>query len=192
MGDFNGENYNDKFIGDLVNFVAGDKFQTMFETFFLTHALKFTNDEEHRLEYYDLYKTFHDLFDEQLEDFCKLQGYTQTEFMKRCREASTQDEKAKHYIDILLSSVEYETFVKLMKIMRPVAELRASSGKTSAAANPKPEGKAAAGGYGQSTAKSSKQLDLESSDRAESKVTEAPMPVADAKAALREEKLSSK
>ena len=119
-------------------------------------------------------------------------------FMKRCREASTQDEKAKHYIDILLSSVEYETFVKLMKIMRPVAELRASSGKTSAAANPKPEGKAAAaavaaaGGYGQSPAKSSKQLDLESSDRAESKVAEAPMPVADAKAALREEKLSSK
>ncbi len=32
--------------------------------------------------------------------------------------------KAKHYIQILLSSVEYDTFVKLMKIMRPVAERR--------------------------------------------------------------------
>jgi hypothetical protein len=45
--------------------------------------------------------------------------------MKKCRAASTQDTKAGHYINILLSSVEYETFVKLMKIMRPVAEQRA-------------------------------------------------------------------
>lgn len=79
MGDFNGDNYNDKFIGELVNFVAGDKFQTMFETFFLTHAAKFTNDEEHKLEYYELYQTFHDLFDQQLEDFCRQQDFTQTE-----------------------------------------------------------------------------------------------------------------
>lgn len=44
--------------------------------------------------------------------------------MARCKEASTEDPKAKHYIDILLSSVEYDTFVKLMKIMRPVAAAR--------------------------------------------------------------------
>lgn len=79
MGDFNGDNYRDKFIGELVNFVAGDKFQTMFESFFLTHATKFTDDEEHRLEYYDLYQTFHGLFDEQLEVFCRNQGMSQTE-----------------------------------------------------------------------------------------------------------------
>lgn len=29
-----------------------------------------------------------------------------------------------HYINILLSSVEYDTFVKLMRIMRPVAVAR--------------------------------------------------------------------
>lgn len=46
--------------------------------------------------------------------------------MKMCRSATTKDEKAKHYIDILLSSVEYETFIKLMHIMRPVAEKRLS------------------------------------------------------------------
>lgn len=44
--------------------------------------------------------------------------------MKRCREATTDDPKAKHYLDILLSSVEYETFVKLMRLMRPVAQQR--------------------------------------------------------------------
>lgn len=29
-----------------------------------------------------------------------------------------------HYIQILVSSAEYETFVRLMKIMRPIAESR--------------------------------------------------------------------
>ena len=45
-------------------------------------------------------------------------------FMKRCRDASTEDEKAQHYINILISSAEYDTFVKLMRIMRPVAEAK--------------------------------------------------------------------
>ena len=46
------------------------------------------------------------------------------EFMVKCRNASSDDAKAKHYIEILLSSVEYDTFVKLMRIMRPVAQSR--------------------------------------------------------------------
>ncbi len=44
--------------------------------------------------------------------------------MKRCREATTEDPKAKHYVNILMSSVEYTTFIQLMRIMRPVAEQR--------------------------------------------------------------------
>lgn len=44
--------------------------------------------------------------------------------MRRCREATQLDSKAKHYIDILMSSVEYDTFVKLMRLMRPVAAHR--------------------------------------------------------------------
>jgi hypothetical protein len=56
MGDFNGKNYKDKFVADLVTFVAGDKFQTMFENFFLTHATEFTNEEEHKLRYYEIYQ----------------------------------------------------------------------------------------------------------------------------------------
>ena len=44
--------------------------------------------------------------------------------MIKCRNARAGDEKAKHYIDILLSSVEYDTFIKLMRVMRPVAENR--------------------------------------------------------------------
>lgn len=53
-------------------------------------------------------------------------------FMKRCREATTHDPKAKHYMDILLSSVEYDTFVKLMRLMRPVAQQRLMSTESDA------------------------------------------------------------
>ena len=109
--------------------------------------------------------------------------------MKRCRAASTADEKAKHYINILLSSVEYETFVKLMKIMRPVAELRASAAKTAAA--PKAEGKNSLQGIN-SPAKMSKQdagMDLDS--RAEAKSGKSP--IAEAKTPVsHQEKSSSK
>ena len=127
MGDFDGTNYKDTFIAELVTFVAGDGFQTMFETFFIEHALQFSSAEEHQLIYYDIYLKFHKMFEGRLEDFCNQTKVTESEFMIQCRAAREKDEKAKHYIDILLSSVEYETFVKLMKIMRPVAESRLSS-----------------------------------------------------------------
>ena len=79
MGDFNGSNYRDRFIGELVNFVAGDKFQSMFENFFLTYAIEFTSEEEHKLKYYELYQTFHTLFEKQLEKFCQEMDMSQSE-----------------------------------------------------------------------------------------------------------------
>jgi hypothetical protein len=62
-GDFVGSNYDNQFVGDLVCFVANDEFQTKFETFFLTYALEFTNDEEHKLRYTELYEEFHQMFE---------------------------------------------------------------------------------------------------------------------------------
>jgi len=78
---FNGELYNDKFIANLVAFVASDKFQTMFENYFVVHALEFTNDEEHKLRYYELYQKFNDLFEEQLDSFCDSEGMSQSELV---------------------------------------------------------------------------------------------------------------
>jgi hypothetical protein len=124
MGDFNSANYSDDFIADLVTFVAADDFQSMFENFFIQHAMEFSYDAEHKLKYYEIYQEFHGMFESQLESFCKRRNISQADFMTRCRSARESDPKAKHYIDILLSSVEYETFVKLMRIMRPVAESR--------------------------------------------------------------------
>lgn len=66
------------------------------------------------------------MFEARLELFCKNKGIPQSEFLKRCREATAEDEKSKLYMNILLSSVEYETFVKLMYIMKPVAERKLS------------------------------------------------------------------
>lgn len=122
MGDFNPSNYQDDFVADLVGFVAGDDFQALFEGFFLKYAPEFEFGEEQKLRYYEIYQDFHDLFESKLEDFCASKGCTQAEFMKRAREATADDEKSKLYMNILLSSVEYETFVKLMYIMKPVAE----------------------------------------------------------------------
>lgn len=127
MGDFDGANYEDGFIAELVTFVAGNSFQSMFEAFFIEHATKFSLEEEHQLHYYEIYQQFHEMFEGQLEEFCNRSNMTETDFMIRCRAAREKDEKAKHYVDILLSSVEYETFVKLMKIMRPLAESRLST-----------------------------------------------------------------
>jgi hypothetical protein len=89
--DFNGSNYDDAFLGDLVNFVASNSFQSMFEQYFLSHALFFSDDEEHKLEYYEYYQEFHKLFEDQLETFCSEKNMTQSEFMTRCSEASTED-----------------------------------------------------------------------------------------------------
>lgn len=59
-----------------------------------------------------------------IASFCDKKDISQSDFIKNCREASEDDPKAKRYVDILLSSIEYDTFVKLMKIMRPVAVAR--------------------------------------------------------------------
>lgn len=46
-----------------------------------------------------------------------------------CREATISDPNAKKYIDVLLSSADYDTFVRLMKIMKPVALSRSADAK---------------------------------------------------------------
>jgi len=125
MGDsFNPNTYDDTFIADLVAFVAADEFQSMFESFFINFALEFTDDEEHSLRYTEIYTEFQTMFEEQLLIFCHQKNCTQEEFYRRCREISEKDDKTEHYVSILLSSCEYDTFVRLMKIMRPVAQMR--------------------------------------------------------------------
>lgn len=64
------------------------------------------------------------MFEEQLLIFCHQKNITTEEFYTRCRNVANSDDKTEHYISILLSSCEYDTFVRLMKIMRPVAQMK--------------------------------------------------------------------
>ena len=98
MGDFNPDNYKDRFVGDLVGFVAGEGFQSLFERFFLTYAPEFSYEQEHKLRYYELYQEFQGLFEEQLERFQKQLNLSPAQFFQRCRESSEEDEKCKKYI----------------------------------------------------------------------------------------------
>lgn len=115
--------YKDPFIASLVEFVAADDFQKLFETFFLEHSLHFSLDsDEHKLEYHEIYRKFREMFESKLEIFCNQQKLNTPQFMSKCKAAAADDPKVQHYIDVLLASVEYETFYKIMKVMRPVAE----------------------------------------------------------------------
>ena len=119
MGEqFDPNSYDDKFLADLVSFIAADEFQNLFEQFFTSYALEFTDDDEHPLRYTEIFKMFQQMFDEQLEMFCHSKNITHDEVMKRVTDASEHDSRASQYLEILVSSVEYETFVRLMRLVR--------------------------------------------------------------------------
>ncbi|CAK4281681.1 unnamed protein product [Aphanomyces euteiches] len=75
----------DDMIRELMLFIAGAEFQSTFEAFFLKHALKFTDDEEHRLEYTQLFQEFQELFEQFMQQFYLKNNITEAEFGKRCR-----------------------------------------------------------------------------------------------------------
>ena len=117
--DFNGSNYDDTFVGDLVNFVASNSFQSMFEQYFLSHALYFTDDEEHKLEYMEYYKEFHALFESQLETFCTERGIEQSEFLQRCNDASTDDVSDAKATRLIFSLILTSPLVAQSKTLHP-------------------------------------------------------------------------
>ncbi|RHY27107.1 hypothetical protein DYB32_007046 [Aphanomyces invadans] len=85
----------DDLIRELMLFIAGADFQSAFEAFFLKHALRFTDDDEHKLEYTDLFMQFQDLF----ERFMKgsVAFYNLMKFMRR-RAAAEPKQPAKRKI----------------------------------------------------------------------------------------------
>jgi hypothetical protein len=121
------ENYSDPFMRQVVDFIASDSFQTKFEAFFLLHSLQFKDKEEHEFHYYELYQQFQDMFNGELQQFCVTHDLSLEEFYKLCQKAIKEDANANHYIQILISSAEYETFVRLMKIMKPIAEIKSKN-----------------------------------------------------------------
>ncbi|KAF0683989.1 Aste57867_24070 [Aphanomyces stellatus] len=121
----------DEMIRELMLFIAGADFQSTFEAFFLKHALRFSDDEEHKLEYTELFQQFQELFEDFMKQFYDKNKVTEAEFGKRCRAAVKNDPKASQYLEVVLASMDYTAFFNLMKFMRrrAAAEPKASPTK---------------------------------------------------------------
>ncbi|KAF0707676.1 hypothetical protein AaE_013506 [Aphanomyces astaci] len=128
----------DEMIRELMLYIAGADFQSTFEAFFLKHALRFSDDDEHKLEYTDLFMQFQDLFEDFMKQFYDKHSITEAEFGKRCRSAVKNDQKASEYLEVVLASMDYQAFFNLMKFMRrrakaepkPAAKRKISSSPT--------------------------------------------------------------
>ncbi|KDO23427.1 hypothetical protein SPRG_11520 [Saprolegnia parasitica CBS 223.65] len=108
----------DDMIRELMVFIASAEFQAAFEDFFLSHALTFSDEEEHRLEYTAIFQKFQSLFEDHMQRFYEAHSITEADFAKRCRAAVKADPKASQYLDIVLASMDYQAFFNLMKFMR--------------------------------------------------------------------------
>ncbi|CCI44317.1 hypothetical protein ABG067_005807 [Albugo candida] len=107
-------------------FIANPSFQKTFEEFFLENSAAFKSDDEHRLEYMTIYQTFQAKFNEKMEEFLRQEGLSEEEFESKCAALieNQADRKANQYLDIVLASMSYDAFYKLMLIMRRRAEAK--------------------------------------------------------------------
>lgn len=60
----------DSAIRSFAEYIASPSFQRHFEQFFLDRALTFTDDQEHRLDYMEIYIHFQDMFNKCMEGSC--------------------------------------------------------------------------------------------------------------------------
>ena len=97
----NPRRYNDPIIKDLVAFISASSFQSEFEGFFMRHCRTFTDDDEHKLEYHDIYLQFQSLFEVRIEEFCNVNSLGKVDFLRRCEQATEDDAKARHYVSCI-------------------------------------------------------------------------------------------
>lgn len=127
-----GAGYQDQTMGSLVDFISHKNFQKPFENFFLEHALKFSDDPEHQLNYTEIYAEFQSMFNEHMKEFQRQQGLDEHELMEKLKNAEDDDPRAAHYLKIIVASMEYDAFVKLMRQMRGRAKMLDAESKSEA------------------------------------------------------------
>lgn len=115
----------------LATFISSPTFQSTFENFFLRHALNFSDEPEHRLDYMEVYHEFQELFQKFMTEFYEAEGIDEDDFAAKCQQAMNNDSKANEYLDIVLASMDYHAFYRLMLAMRgrAAAEQRRSGSK---------------------------------------------------------------
>ena len=57
----------DELVRALAEDIASASFQSKFEQFFLDHALRFDDEQEHQLAYTEIYREFQDMFDQHMK-----------------------------------------------------------------------------------------------------------------------------
>ncbi|QDZ23776.1 ARF-like 2 binding protein BART domain-containing protein [Chloropicon primus] len=106
-------------IEDVAEFLFEDEaFGNSLETFAKENCGVFTDSDEHKLEYTELYQKYQGLFEEKLESFLSTKNYTSDQFMQACQEAAEKgDEEDMNgaFLNFLLALVDYTTFVQMMK-----------------------------------------------------------------------------
>ncbi|TYZ57430.1 hypothetical protein PybrP1_006146 [[Pythium] brassicae (nom. inval.)] len=111
----------------LAEYIAAPAFQRHFEQFFLDHALTFTDEREHRLDYMDIYRApWYETESEcggRCAAFLASVELSEDAFAQRCQQAITSDPRAEQYLEVVIASMDYDAFYVLMKSMRSRASL---------------------------------------------------------------------
>eukprot|EP01024_Parvocaulis_polyphysoides_P011188 TRINITY_DN1392_c2_g1_i1.p3 TRINITY_DN1392_c2_g1~~TRINITY_DN1392_c2_g1_i1.p3 ORF type:complete len:125 (+),score=24.89 TRINITY_DN1392_c2_g1_i1:158-532(+) len=121
---------NDKFQQLVRKFYDDDSFIEGFESWAMNNCDIFNEEDEHKLEYTQLYQEFQGLFEKKFEELLQGVGMTQEEFVGICGEGREQDgeigEEVEQFIQILLAVTDFDMFVQTMREMKQKQEERIS------------------------------------------------------------------
>ena len=107
-------------------FIMSSSLEKDFEDFADEHAAIFmplleiedTSKSEHPLEFHDTYRNFLSRFERKIETYIESEGMNSFDFYKECENILDNDEvfdMRRFFVETLLSSSKYETFISLMK-----------------------------------------------------------------------------
>uniref|UniRef100_A0A7S2SVE5 BART domain-containing protein n=1 Tax=Rhizochromulina marina TaxID=1034831 RepID=A0A7S2SVE5_9STRA len=81
-------------------------------------ALTMSADDEHRLEYYDVYREYLDEFEKKIHTFIERTGHSVDEFQTACQKVLEEEGEfspKRFFVEALLATTEYPIFLSLMK-----------------------------------------------------------------------------
>lgn len=114
-----------KLLTKVQEFCTSTSFEQEFENFAKDHSDIFmasldysSNDGEHPLEFFDVYKAYLKKFETKIEDFIVELGYEPRDFYAECRNVLDDEDlwgSKRFFIEMLLATSEYEHFFVLMQ-----------------------------------------------------------------------------
>mmetsp|Transcript_23473 Transcript_23473/g.56166 ORF Transcript_23473/g.56166 Transcript_23473/m.56166 type:complete len:125 (-) Transcript_23473:240-614(-) len=97
-------------------FFENDDFAAAFEEFAKKNCDIFTSEEEHKLEYTEVYNKFQELFEQKLSGLLQEKGTTTEEFYASCKEAVQKgNSDREEFLRLILALTDYEMFISVMR-----------------------------------------------------------------------------